>query len=116
MARLSGSVSGIWSSPGSLELGQHRLVAAALLAERCDLLGEILRARSAACRPVFDVAMVEPFEVFVQPLVGGTDERAQRRAGKVAVHDRDAEPHGRAATFTLSPMRSPSASSTTSPK
>ena len=29
--------------------------------------------------------MVEPFEVFVQPLVSGTNERAQRRAGEVAV-------------------------------
>ena len=70
---------------GPLKLRQHRLISAALLAERCDLLGEILGARPTICRPVFDVAMVEPFEVFVQPLVGCTDERAQRRAGEVAV-------------------------------
>jgi hypothetical protein len=59
------------------------LVPAALLAERRDLLGEIIRARPAPCRTVLDVAMVEPFEVFVQPLVGRANERAQRRAGEL---------------------------------
>ena len=29
--------------------------------------------------------MVEPFEVFVQPLIGCANERSQRRAGEVAV-------------------------------
>jgi hypothetical protein len=46
------------------------LVTAALLAELRDLLDEILRARPTTCRPVLDVAMVEPFKVFVQSLVG----------------------------------------------
>src|ERR1700678_2579337 len=40
---------------GSVELSQHRVVTAALLAERRDLLGQILGARPAPCRPVFDV-------------------------------------------------------------
>ena len=45
---------------GSVELRQHRLVAAALFAERLDLLGQVLRARAAA-RPAFlDIALVEP--------------------------------------------------------
>src|ERR1700729_2299555 len=69
---------------GSLELSQHRLVAAALLAQRRDLLGQVLGARPGA-RPVRDIALVEPLEVVLQPLVGCTDERAQRRAGEVAV-------------------------------
>src|SRR3984957_9619839 len=42
-------------------------------------------ARPAICRPVRDIALVEPLEVVLQPLVGCTDERAQRRAGEVAV-------------------------------
>ena len=36
-------------------------------------------------RPVRDVAMVEPLEIVLQSLVGRTDERAQRRAGEVAI-------------------------------
>jgi hypothetical protein len=70
---------------GSVELGQHRLVTAALLAERRDLLGQVLRARTAAYRAVFDIALVEPLEVVFQPLVGRADELSQRRAGEVAV-------------------------------
>ena len=70
---------------GSLELCQHRVVAAALLAQRRDLLGEILGARAAACRAILDIALVEPLEVVLQPLVGGADERSQRRAGEVAI-------------------------------
>jgi hypothetical protein len=77
MARLSGSVSDIWSSPVR---SQHRLIAAALLAERRDLLGEMLRARPATRRPVLDVAMVEPFEVVLQPLVGRANELSTVRA------------------------------------
>jgi hypothetical protein len=71
--------------PGSVELSQHRFVAAALLIERRDLLGQVLGARPAACRPIRDIALVEPLEVVLQPLVGCTDECAQRRAGEVAV-------------------------------
>jgi hypothetical protein len=55
---------------GSVELRQHRVIAPALLGERCDLLGQVLGARPAACRPVRDIALVEPFEVVLQPLVG----------------------------------------------
>ena len=41
--------------------------------------------RAPPLRPVRDIALVEPLEVVLQPLVGCTDERAQRRAGEVAV-------------------------------
>ena len=70
---------------GPLELRQHRLVTAALLAERRDLFGQILRARAAACRAVLDIALVEPLEIIFQPLVGAADELSQRSAGEVAV-------------------------------
>ena len=63
---------------------EHRLVAAALLLERCDLLCQV-GPRPAACRPVRDIVLVEPLQVVLQPLVGRTDERAQRAAGEVAV-------------------------------
>jgi hypothetical protein len=55
------------------------LIAAALIAERRDLLGEMLRARPATRRPVLDVAMVEPFEVVLQPLVGRANELSTAR-------------------------------------
>ena len=70
---------------GSVELGQHRLVTAALLAERRNLFGQVLRACAAACRAVLDIALVEPLEVVFQPLVGAADELSQRRAGEVAI-------------------------------
>ena len=70
---------------GSLELSQHRFITAVPSPSAGIFSASILRARSAACRPVLDIALVEPFEVVLQPLVGGTDERAQRRAGEVAV-------------------------------
>ena len=41
---------------GPVKLGQHRLVAAALLAQGLDFLGEIFRACPAGRRPVFGVA------------------------------------------------------------
>jgi hypothetical protein len=70
---------------GPLKLSQHRLVTAALLAQRLDLLGEIVRARPARRRAVFDVARVEPRQIVIQPLVGGPDELAQRTAGEIAI-------------------------------
>ena len=70
MARLSGSVSEIWLSPVRSSSCQHGVVTAALLAQRRDLLGEIFRARAAACRLFFGVALVEPAEIVGQPLVG----------------------------------------------
>ena len=70
---------------GPVELGQHRLVTAALLAERRNLFGQVLRARAAPCRAILDVALVEPLEVVFQPLVGAADELSQRRAGEVAI-------------------------------
>ena len=70
---------------GSVELGQHRLVTAALLAERRNLFGQVLRARAAPCRAILDIALVEPLEVVFQPLVGAADELSQRRAGEVAI-------------------------------
>ena len=66
---------------GPLELRQHRLIWPRFSPSAAIFSARLLRACPAACRPVFEVAMVEPFEVFVQPLVGCTDERAQRRSG-----------------------------------
>ena len=44
----------------SLQFRQHRLVAAALLAQRRDLLGEVVRPRAAARPSFLDIALVEP--------------------------------------------------------
>ena len=68
---------------GSFELGQHRVVAAALLAQRRDLLGQVLRARAAARRAILDIALVEPLEIVLQRLVGGADECSQRERVKL---------------------------------
>jgi hypothetical protein len=39
----------------------------------------LLRARPATCRPVLDVALIEPLEVFIQPLVGCSDAPVSER-------------------------------------
>ena len=70
---------------GSVELGQHRLVTAALFVERGNPFGQVLRACAAACRAVLDIALVEPLEVVFQPIVGAADDLSQRRAGEVAI-------------------------------
>ena len=70
---------------GLLELRQHRLETAALLAERRDFLGEIFCSCLTIVALLLDIALVEPLEVPLQSLVGCTDERGQRRAGGVAV-------------------------------
>ena len=62
---------------GPLELRQHRLISAALLAERCDLLGEILGGRH-GCRTILDIALVQPLEVVLKALVGGADDKKKR--------------------------------------
>ena len=85
MARLSRICQRDLVLAGSLELGQHRLVTAALFVERRNLFGQVLRACAAACRAVLDIALVEPLEVVFQPLVGAADELSQRRAGEVAI-------------------------------
>src|ERR1700735_5252346 len=56
-----------------VELVQHGVVPAALLAQGLDLLGEIFHPR-AVCSRLGDVALVEPREVIRQPLVDRLDE------------------------------------------
>src|SRR5208282_5161033 len=70
---------------GSFEIRQHCTVAAALLAERRDLLGEISRARAAARSAFLDIALIEPPKIIIQPFIGGTNEILQRVPGKVAI-------------------------------
>ena len=68
----------------ALEVLQHRVVSAALLAQSLDLLGEIFHPRVAR-RLLRHVALVEPREIIRQPLVGRLDKSLQRIAGEVAI-------------------------------
>ncbi len=63
---------------GSFKIRQHRPVPAAFLAERLDLLGQVSRARAAARSAFLDIALVQPPQIVVQPLVGRADEILQR--------------------------------------
>src|ERR1700686_3831634 len=60
-------------------------VAAAFLAERRDLLGKVFRARAAARSAFRDIALVEPPQIVVQPLVGRADELLQRGSREIAI-------------------------------
>ena len=71
-------------SPRAFQVLQHRVVAAPLLAQRFDLLRQIFGARAAGSG-LRRVALVEPFEIFVEPLVRRLDELLQRIAGEITV-------------------------------
>jgi hypothetical protein len=55
------------------------------LAERLNFLGQVFRARAAAGSAFRDIALVEPPQIFVQPLIGGANELFQRVARKIAI-------------------------------
>ena len=67
-----------------LELSQNRLVAAAFLAERCDLLGQVLGARPAACRPSATSPSSSRLKKSSNRLLAAR-MNSQRRTGEVAV-------------------------------
>jgi len=70
---------------GSLQTPDDRLIATTLRLQGGDLFGELLGARPAVRRAVLSIALVEAFEIFVQPFVGGAHELAKRTAGVVAI-------------------------------
>jgi hypothetical protein len=70
---------------GPLEFRQHRPVSVALVTDRRDLLGQVFCARAAARSAFLDVALVQPPQIVVQPLVGQADEILQRVPREVAI-------------------------------
>ena len=68
-----------------LQLLKHRRIASALVAQRCDLLSQIIRPRAAARSAFLDIALVEPLEIVVQSLVRRADELRQRIAREIAI-------------------------------
>jgi hypothetical protein len=70
--------------PRPLQSLAQRLVLAALLAERLDLLRKVLYARAAlAC--LLDISGVQPAQIILKLLVGRRDELFQRSLGEVAI-------------------------------
>src|SRR3954467_2345377 len=83
MARLSGSVSEIWSSPVSSSRSSIAWQRAAGT-DRGDLLGQALPPRACG-RRLCPVALVEALQIVVELGVGPLDERGQRGPREVAV-------------------------------
>ena len=69
---------------GPLQLFQHDLAPRAPLADRGDLLSQVLDPRASRLG-LGGVALVEPLQIVVELGVGQFDELRQRRAGEVAV-------------------------------
>ena len=69
---------------GSIQMRQHLLASRAPLADRGDLLGQVLDPR-ATCLALGGIALVQTLEVIVELGVGKSDELSQRCAGEVAV-------------------------------
>jgi hypothetical protein len=69
---------------GLIQMHQHLLASRAPLADRGDLLGQVLDPR-ATCLALGGIALVQTLEVIVELGVGKFDELGQRCAGEVAV-------------------------------
>ena len=69
---------------GSIELRQERLVPITAIAERGDLLGQVLHPRPAR-RTLGGVALIQASEIVVQLRVGLADELGQGRAREVTI-------------------------------